>query len=32
LPIPISGCLMILYLIWHEIARWQKRRERGLKR
>ncbi len=27
LPIPISGCLMILYLIWQEIMGWQKRRE-----
>ena len=27
LPIPISGCLMILYLIRQEITQWQKRRE-----
>ena len=27
LPIPISGCLMILYLIRQEITRWQRRRE-----
>ncbi len=27
LPIPISGCLMILYLIRQEIMGWQKRRE-----
>jgi len=27
LPIPISGCLMIIYLIQHEVTRWQKRRE-----
>src|SRR4030042_2574639 len=27
LPIPISGCLMILYLIPQEVTRWQKRRE-----
>jgi TRAP-type C4-dicarboxylate transport system permease small subunit len=27
LPIPISGCLMILYLIRQEVMRWQKRRE-----
>jgi len=27
LPIPISGCLMLLYLIRQEITRWQKRRE-----
>jgi TRAP-type C4-dicarboxylate transport system permease small subunit len=27
LPIPISGCLMILYLIRQEVTRWQKRRE-----
>jgi TRAP-type C4-dicarboxylate transport system permease small subunit len=28
LPIPISGCLMIIYLIRHEVTRWQKRGER----
>ena len=27
LPIPISGCLMIIYLIRQEVTRWQKRRE-----
>jgi len=27
LPIPISGCLMILYLIWHEVTEWQKGRK-----
>ena len=27
LPIPISGCLIILYLIRQEITRWQRRRE-----
>ena len=27
LPIPISGCLMIIYLIRQEITGWQKRRE-----
>jgi len=27
LPIPISGCLMLLYLIRRQITRWQKRRE-----
>jgi len=27
LPIPISGCLMIIYLIRHEVTRWQKRGE-----
>ena len=28
LPIPVSGCLMIIYLIRHEVTRWQKRGER----
>lgn len=27
LPIPVSGCLMIIYLIWHEVTRWQGRQE-----
>lgn len=27
LPIPVSGCLMIIYLIWQEVHRWQGRRE-----
>jgi len=27
LPVPISGCLMIYYLIGQEATRWQKRRE-----
>jgi TRAP-type C4-dicarboxylate transport system permease small subunit len=27
LPIPVSGCLMMIYLIWHEVTRWQGRRE-----
>jgi TRAP-type C4-dicarboxylate transport system permease small subunit len=27
LPIPISGCLIILYLIRQEVTRWQKRQE-----
>ncbi len=27
LPIPISGCLMLLYLIWHEVTEWQKGRK-----
>lgn len=29
LPIPLSGLLMILYLIQHEVQRWQGKRERG---
>jgi len=32
LAIPVSGCLMILYLIWHEITGWQKKKEVGLKK
>lgn len=32
LAIPVSGCLMIIYLIWHEVARWQKRREEEAKK
>jgi TRAP-type C4-dicarboxylate transport system permease small subunit len=28
LPIPISGCLMIIYLIRDEVTRWQKGGER----
>ena len=28
LPIPVSGCLMILYLVWHEVLRW-KGKEKG---
>jgi len=27
LPIPISGCLMIIYLIRQEVTRWQEKRE-----
>jgi len=29
LPIPVSGCLMILYLVWHEVHRWKGREEGG---
>ena len=29
LPIPVSGCLMILYLVWHEVRRWKGREEGG---
>ena len=28
LPIPVSGCLMILYLVWHEVLHW-KDKEKG---
>ena len=28
LPIPVSGCLMILYLVWHEVLYW-KGKEKG---
>ena len=31
LPIPVSGCLMILYLVWHEVHRWKAKQEGGLK-
>ena len=31
LPIPVSGCLMILYLVWHEVHRWKANQEGGLK-
>jgi TRAP-type C4-dicarboxylate transport system permease small subunit len=31
LPIPVSGCLMILYLVWHEVDRWKAKQEGGLK-
>ena len=27
LPIPISGCLIIIYLVRHEVIQWQKGRE-----
>jgi TRAP-type C4-dicarboxylate transport system permease small subunit len=29
LAIPVSGCLMILYLIWQEVQRWKKSKEGG---
>jgi TRAP-type C4-dicarboxylate transport system permease small subunit len=31
LAIPVSGCLMILYLVWHEVLRWKGRQEGGHK-
>ncbi len=31
LAIPVSGCLMIIYLVWHEVTRWQKRKEEGVR-
>jgi len=27
LAIPVSGCLMIFYLVWHEVRRWTEKRE-----
>lgn len=27
LAIPVSGCLIILYLVWHEVNRWKEKRE-----
>jgi TRAP-type C4-dicarboxylate transport system permease small subunit len=32
LAIPVSGCLMIFYLIWQEITGWHKKKEGGLKK
>ncbi len=32
LAIPVSGCLMIIYLVWHEVTRWQKRGEEETKK
>jgi len=32
LPIPISGCLMILYLIRLEVTRWQERQKGGARK
>lgn len=29
LAIPVSGCLMIFYLLWHEIRRWRAKQEGG---
>lgn len=29
LAIPVSGCLMILYLVFHEVQRWRGKREGG---
>jgi TRAP-type C4-dicarboxylate transport system permease small subunit len=29
LPIPVSGCLMILYLVLHEVHRWRTKQEGG---
>jgi TRAP-type C4-dicarboxylate transport system permease small subunit len=29
LAIPVSGCLMILYLVWHEVGRWRARKNEG---
>ncbi len=29
LAIPVSGCLMILYLVWHEVGRWRARQNGG---
>ena len=29
LAIPVSGCLMILYLVWHEVGRWRARQDKG---
>ena len=29
LPIPVSGCLMILYIILHEVRRWKTKQEGG---
>jgi len=29
LAIPVSGCLMILYLVWHEVSRWKTRQNKG---
>jgi TRAP-type C4-dicarboxylate transport system permease small subunit len=29
LPIPVSGCLMVLYLIFHEVRRWKTKQEGG---
>jgi len=29
LSIPVSGCLILLYLIWHEIGRWRGGEEGG---
>ena len=29
LPIPVSGCLMIVYLLLHEVHRWRTKQEGG---